>query len=1207
MKISQLLLTLLIVVINACNTKQQQKASDMETQRDSLVPLQVTVLAELPDSLQPKTVLQDKMPKPGVVTKTGGITKMLPVLQNEKGETILDAEGKPFIMGDGGKSNFTNLTTDNGLPLDAVYWSVQDKFGNLWFATGGGGVTRYDGKSFTTFTTDQGLAHNAVFIMTEDKKGNLWFGTGGGGVSRYDGKSFTTFNTDHGLASNVVQMITEDKTGNIWIGTEDGGVSRYDGKSFTTFTTAQGLASNNVIYITEDKTGNLWFGTIGGGVSRYDGQSFSNFTTDHGLAHNNVLSITEDKTGNLWFGTREGVSRYDGKSFTTFTTAQGLAHNSVFIITEDKTGNLWFGTIGGGVSRYDGKSFTTFTTAQGLAGNNVLGATEDKTGNLWFSTGGGGVSRYDGQSFSTFTTAQGLAHNFVYSVKEDKKGNLWFGSQRGVSRYDGKSFTTFTTVHGLANNGVGSIIEDKTGNLWFGTRGGGVSRYDGKSFTTFTTTQGLAGNYVQSITEDKMGNLWIGTEYGGVSRYDGKSFTTFTTAQGLANNNVIYITGDKTGNLWFGTFGGGVSRYDGKSFSTFTTAQGLAHNQVQMISEDKSGNLWFGTSEGLSVLPAYEVRSLAENSDLNQVAGEDKGKKPYMISSTLFKSFKTADGIPDNVVNQVIQMPDGKIAVGTNLGITLFNPSSDFTKLTEIEIYNTSTGYPVKDVSAMLVDRKGMLWIGTGSEKTALVRFDYAALPRNMEPPTLVIQSVKVKDEPVCWYNLLSTREGKNHRDNATALVQEFFAYGKSMSASKKDSLEKSFASLQFDGITKFYPLPENLVLPYEFNQISFEFAAIETSKPFLVNYQYMLEGYDKYWSPVTKRSNASFGNMNEGSYSFKIKAQGANGVWTDPITYTFKVLPPWWRTWWAYALYILSFASGIYLVIRSRTKALKDEKELLEVKVSERTTELKNSLQNLKSAQSQLIQSEKMASLGELTAGIAHEIQNPLNFVNNFSEVSNELLDDMKDEFKKGETEVGFAIADDIKQNLEKILHHGKRADAIVKGMLQHSRRSSGVKESTDINALADEYLRLAYHGLRAKDKSFNATLNTDFDPTIGNINIVPQDIGRVILNLITNAFYVVNEKSKQGISGYEPTVEVSTKKAGDKVLISVKDNGNGIPQKILDKIFQPFFTTKPTGQGTGLGLSLSYDIVKAHGGELKVMSKEGEGSTFIIILSIQ
>jgi signal transduction histidine kinase len=266
----------------------------------------------------------------------------------------------------------------------------------------------------------------------------------------------------------------------------------------------------------------------------------------------------------------------------------------------------------------------------------------------------------------------------------------------------------------------------------------------------------------------------------------------------------------------------------------------------------------------------------------------------------------------------------------------------------------------------------------------------------------------------------------------------------------------------------------------------------------------------------------------------------------------------------------------------------------------------VENALQELKSTQQQLIQSEKMASLGELTAGIAHEIQNPLNFVNNFSEVSNELIDEMNEELNKGDIEEAKAISSDIKQNLEKINHHGKRADAIVKGMLQHSRQTAGTKEPTAINALADEYLRLAYHGLRAKDKSFNVTLKTDYDESIDNINIIPQDIGRVLLNLITNAFYVVDEKKKSGIENYEPIISVATKKINNKAEIKVSDNGNGIPKTIIDKIFQPFFTTKPTGQGTGLGLSLAYDIVKAHGGELKVETKEHEGSVFIITLPV-
>ena len=310
---------------------------------------------------------------------------------------------------------------------------------------------------------------------------------------------------------------------------------------------------------------------------------------------------------------------------------------------------------------------------------------------------------------------------------------------------------------------------------------------------------------------------------------------------------------------------------------------------------------------------------------------------------------------------------------------------------------------------------------------------------------------------------------------------------------------------------------------------------------------------------------------------------------------------------------YGLLAGSGIILLIAFILYRNNQHKKKANILLQHQKEKVETALSELKSTQSQLIQSEKMASLGQLTAGIAHEIQNPLNFVNNFSEVNTELLAEMKDEMDKGNTEDAKAIANDVIENEQKINQHGKRAGDIVKGMLQHSHTSAGVKEPTDINALADEYLRLSYHGLRAKDKSFNADFKTDFDNSIGKINIIPQDIGRVLLNLFNNAFYAVNERLRQAQPDihYEPTVTVRTflnppLEGREAVIITVSDNGNGIPRNIVDKIFQPFFTTKPTGIGTGLGLSLSYDIVKAHGGEIRVESKEGEGSTFIIQLTL-
>ncbi len=283
------------------------------------------------------------------------------------------------------------------------------------------------------------------------------------------------------------------------------------------------------------------------------------------------------------------------------------------------------------------------------------------------------------------------------------------------------------------------------------------------------------------------------------------------------------------------------------------------------------------------------------------------------------------------------------------------------------------------------------------------------------------------------------------------------------------------------------------------------------------------------------------------------------------------------------------------------------EELELKRAAIEEANAALNKTLEDLKATQSQLIQSEKMASLGELTAGIAHEIQNPLNFVNNFSEVAKELLDEMKGELESSNLEEVQQITDDVISNLERILHHGQRADSIVKGMLMHSRSNKGEKELTDLNALVDEYQRLAYHGLRAKDKSFNVILKTDYDDSIGEIEVVPQDIGRVVLNVITNAFYACTTRAKKNKEvGYQPMVSIHTKNLSDQVMISVEDNGVGMPEELMDKIFQPFFTTKPTGQGTGLGLSLSYDILKAYDGELAVKSIEGEGAEFIIKIPI-
>ena len=1129
--------------------------------------------------------------------------------------------GLPIPEDAQGKGLFSNFTTDQGLALDQVYCSYKDKQGNLWFGTNGGGVSKYNGKHFSNFTKLQGLASNVIWCMFEDKEGNMWFGTDGNGVSKYDGIKFTNFSKADGLANDVVLSIHQDRFRNMWFATLMGGVSKYDGKSFINYTKKQGLLNNNIRGIVEDKQGNMWFASYGGGIAKFNGKTFTNFTKDNGLSSDTLRCIYQDEDGNIWGGTENaGIFKYDGKKFTVFNKSQGLADNKVWTITEDTKGNIWIGT-NGGASKLNAKGFTNYFTQQGLENNNVKCITEDNSGNIWVGTFGGGVSKFETRDISNFTNAQGLLNKVIYSITEDQKGNLWlatFGG--GVCKYDRKSFTFYNTVQGLSSNLIYAIAKDKKGNFWLGTYGNGVIKFDGKSFTNYTTAQGLANNIVFCITEDKSGNLWFGTSGGGVSKFDGKSFTNYTTAQGLANNIIFCITEDKTGVLWFGTSGSGISRFDGKKFINFNNAHGLADNMVWAIKETKAGDIWVGTQQGLCLLTQQNISLIEGIKSIDTII-----KKP------LFKIFTNTDGLPDNFITQIIELDNKKLVIGTNDGICILKPDSierNSEKKWHVgKIFNSKTGYPIKDVNAgtgaMFKDSKGILWIGTGSDKTGLVRFN--PLVENEQTPSapkVILESIKINQENLIWHQLAYAKNSVSVQsvNKDPIIIEETQSFGRGLNAAERKELYNKFKHIQFDSIQRWYPIPLQLILPYENNSISFDFNAIETGKNNLVQYQYFLEGYDNNWSPVSSISSASFGNMYEGKYTFKLRAKNPDGLWSQPLEYSFTVLPPWWRSWWMYTIYLFLSISIIILIFRLNHKRIIQQKKLLEQKIIVATQEIRTekekveaqkviveeTLNELEATQAQLIQSEKMASLGELTAGIAHEIQNPLNFVNNFSEVSNELLDEMNAELANGDIEEAQLIAKDVKQNLEKITYHGKRADAIVKGMLQHSRSGSGQKESTDINQLCDEYLRLAYHGLRAKDKSFNAILKTEFDSTIGMVNILPLDIGRAVLNIITNAFYAVADKAKQGIEGFEPKITVSSKKTGNQFEIKIADNGNGIPGKILDKIFQPFFTTKPTGKGTGLGLSLSYDIVKAHGGELKVETKEGEGSEFIIRLPI-
>ncbi|WP_297335848.1 sensor histidine kinase [Algoriphagus sp.] len=1129
-------------------------------------------------------------------------------LVNQKGEAILDSDGNPYYLGDGGISHFSTFTTDDGLSLDNITSSLMDQSGNIWFGTWGGGISKFDGLSFTNFTTAHGLANNLVHCLAEDQEGNLWIGTEGGGISIYDGYAFTSKTTADGLANDVIYGITPVSNGTIWIAAGEGGASNFDGEHFTTYNQTNGLQGNSILKIAEDKNGFIWFATGSEGVSRFDGDQFLNFTTEDGLSANAINCISKDRSGNLWIGTKGGgISKYQESTdlktkgtFISFGMADGLANEEVWDIEEDLAGNLWFATEGGGVSKFDGEKFTNYTSQQGLPKDIVYSITADGSGNMWFGTAGGGVSVYKGNAFNNFTADLGLVKNSVYGILEDDQGNLWFGTDGGgLSKYDGKSFTNFTEAQGLPNSLIISALKDSKGQLWFGTGGGGIgllsnawSQRQNPSITIFDSSNGLPNDIIYSLEEDSRGNIWIGTGGAGLVKFDWNtqptgqaSFTTFTSKQGLASDYVYSIYEDRKGEIWVGTAGGGISNFDGTSFTNFDHSQGLSNPIVWSILEDKSGKLWFATQGG--GVSRFDGRS--------------------------FSNFTMREGLVDDTVYDVLEDPDGNIFIGTNQGFTVIPSeaaSLPFSEIREkLEFYNTAHGYPVKDVNkGIYLDRQGTIWAGNGSDKTGLVKFNYRALRKRKNQPRITIKSIKIDEQPISWTSLQSSKESSDQTSSQAYLLDEVRVLGRQLSPEERKSNQKAFAKIEFSGVSRFENFPKDLILPFTQNQITIGFGTDELVRSNLIEYQYILEGYSKTWSPVLKNNLATFGNISEGDYIFKVKARYSGPAetegnqWSEEATYRFSVLPPMHRTWWAYLIYFIILMVGIKGVDKfQKAKTIRKERERIQLKELEHAKEIEKAYLDLKITQAQLVQQEKLASLGQLTAGIAHEIKNPLNFVNNFSEVSIELIEEALEEIRKNrelpadsedkDDTLVDEILDDIKINLIKINEHGTRANGIVTSMLQHSRGGSGTLAPTDLNALVKEYANLSFHGMRASKRPIDVEINFELDPEVKELSLIKEDFTRVLINLCNNAFDAMRETE----SNRKPKLTLRTFKTKNQIHIEVEDNGPGIPDEIKDRILQPFFTTKKGTEGTGLGLSITHDIVKAHGGELEVQSEPG------------
>jgi len=1082
-------------------------------------------------------------------------------------------------------------------------------------------------------------------------------------------ESMTVLSEKDGLSSENVSALIVDNKGYIWIGTPNG-LSRYDGYEFKRYfsnpidtTAIQGM----LIYdLFEDSKHHIWAGTNPNFLEVFDPErqtfrSYNYTAVIDPLAQKTPLygyiasTIEEGPDGRIYFN----VFTYNDRPWLlyldpeddkikVFTNAEGQPLRGSYEVKRDSSGRIWLLTQSGMMYINKEGSLVEFHELDHEFIKNedypqTVCFTADN--HAFFITGKSKLIDYDLNENSYRIWQSDLMNHDNGEMASsgilvpDQEENLWIGTLKGIFYFDRKAqeFSAYDKGNNkdLDDIAVSAMAMDHFGNLWIGTSNKGLLRYEEKpAFHSFINSQNqknvLNPGWITRFMEDDKGNIWIHNDGGlavldmdtekiellpdgtlpfisynityfweedsdillGISdssvyKYDVKTNQLEKrNIPGLPDNlTILYFIRDSEGRQWYGTSSGlygqertgkGFKHYDLTQISSATASS----NNVNFIFESKKHGLWLVTDGGL-FLYSYEDDSVERHGfdpdqgdvfltqDINSFYEDPQGMAwvgmwqgglaRYDVTTKKIKPYGTSEGLPSMSVQRILgDEKNGTLWLSTFNGISRFDPESE--TFNNFSILDGIQGSQFSD-GAALKTSKGLFFFGGSNGFTF---FDPDEIKTSYEPPEVFLTDLKLF--------------------NKTVLPGEGSVLSEPISATKQ------------------------IILDHDQNDLSIQYVGLHYSNPLKNNYAFRLENYDDAWRNVGRQNEAFYPNLAPGTYLFTVKAANDKGVWSvDNPSLEIIIKPPWWQTWWAYFIYIfILIFLGWRMHLFQRKRVIRQERERIQQRELEQSREIEKAYTELKATQSQLIQSEKMASLGELTAGIAHEIQNPLNFVNNFAEVSTELIDEMNEELEKGELGEVKQISSDLKQNMEKITHHGKRADAIVKGMLQHSRISSGTKELTDINALADEYLRLSYHGLRAKDKSFNADFKTEFDGSLPKVNVVPQDLGRVLLNLINNAFYAVNERSRTSDDSFKPEVKVCTKNKGNHIEISVADNGSGIPEQIRDKIFQPFFTSKPTGQGTGLGLSLSYDIVKAHEGRLTLMTGENEGTQFVIDLPI-
>ena len=775
---------------------------------------------------------------------------------------------------DNNPANFSSFKSLQGLRQPLIRCMMQDADGNLWLGTYSGGISKYDGKYFTNYTITQGLSNDGVWSMIQDESGNIWMGTLGGGLVKFDGYSFTSYKTTEGLCDNNVYSICEDDKKKLWIGTKKG-LSCYNGKTFTNYYSSQGLPDEVIHSVIQDQKGKIWIGTNHGAAFIFN-DTIKTFAEKEGFTNSPVNTILGGNENTIWFGTDDGLFKSDGSQYFAIGTKE-KAPARIMSLAKDRFSNLWIGTLGDGIYKFNGKEFTRYTTQEGLSNNKVTSLLCDKSGILWLGTNGGGICKYNGNLFTHFTTQQGLAYNEVKGITSDKTGNLWFATWGGgLSRFDGKSFQNYTVTQGLKSNSLLSILRDSKENLWLGGDNG-ACMFDGKNFTWYDTSQGFTNYQVWNIQEDKQHNIWFATFGDGVYKYDGSTFTHYSIKQGIANPVVMCLLQDHTGNFWFGTYGNGLYKYDGKKLTNYNHAGGLSSDEVMDMAEDSKGNLWIGTIGG----------------GVNKYDGRN------------FYHYSTAQGLSNEIVMGILEDRKGNQWFSTRNGLNRMMPFKHTITTEENKLRPLFKNYLFEDgllgvntyVYALHEDKENNIWIGTSDR---LTRCTPAGEIPDTIPPVVKLMNVSMYNERINWQELLNKKD-----------ITLMLANGVKVT------------NVRFDSISKWYNVPVHLSLAHDNNYLVFNYIGIATQSSYDIKYQYKMEGIDKNWNAVTDRTDAAYGNIPYGKYTFKVKAMNSEGYWSNEYSYYFEIRPAWWQTWWFKILSAIIIVSSGYAIYRYRLQQI--------------------------------------------------------------------------------------------------------------------------------------------------------------------------------------------------------------------------------------------------------------------------------------------